>query len=110
MVGLSKKGISLPVEMIVIIAIAVLVLVVVAALFSGGIIGPGGTICYQNAFNQGCDILKTRGCQTPLSNIVITKSDCDSNKVDDTLNDVYNYYKNSKYPTDVDFRKGCGCP
>ena len=32
-----KKGISLPIEMIVIIAIAVLVLVVIAAMFIGGV-------------------------------------------------------------------------
>lgn len=58
----GKKGISLPVEMIVIIAIAVLVLVVIAAFFAGGFGGGTSTITDQAALAKGCGIWKMRGC------------------------------------------------
>jgi hypothetical protein len=56
-----KKGISLPIEMIVIIAIAVLVLVVIAAFFIGGA-GKLGTTNDVTAFGEGCQRWVTIGC------------------------------------------------
>ncbi|MBI5133609.1 MAG: hypothetical protein HZA83_02750 [Thaumarchaeota archaeon] len=64
------KGISLPVEMIVIVAIAVLVLVVIAAFFTGGVVGPFGQIELTNAFNKGCDIWRSlHKCQLTPSRL-----------------------------------------
>jgi len=49
-----RKGISLPVEMIVIIAIAVLVLVVIVTFFVGGAGSQIGLISDQDALARGC--------------------------------------------------------
>ena len=54
-----KKGLSLPIEMIVIVAIAVLVLVVIAAFFTGGFMPTGDKIAIQNAFTQGCNYVRS---------------------------------------------------
>jgi len=61
-----KKGISLPIEMIVIIAVAVLVLVVIAAFFIGGA-GKLSTTGDADAFGRGCQILRNLNC--PLSSV-----------------------------------------
>ena len=64
---MSKKGISLPIEMIIIIAIAVLVLIVLAAFFIGGFGGAGSSINHQQAFGQGCSRLKfTHDCSLSI--------------------------------------------
>jgi len=49
------KGISLPINAIVIVAIAVLVLVVVAAFFSGSLIPASLEIQRENALNKACN-------------------------------------------------------
>ncbi|MBI5133610.1 MAG: hypothetical protein HZA83_02755 [Thaumarchaeota archaeon] len=68
-----RKGIALPVEMIVIVAIAVLVLVVIAAFFTGGVVGPFSQIELTNAFNKGCDIYRSvESCSGLLSGVIIT--------------------------------------
>ena len=71
------RGISLPIEMIVIIAVAVLVLVVIAAFFVGGAGGQIGRITDQDALTRGCVQLAmaTRGCNTPLAEIRISNYD-----------------------------------
>lgn len=56
-----KKGLSLPIEMIVIIAIAMLVLVVVAAFFVGGF-GGGNAVTIEAAFQSGCNRLRLENC------------------------------------------------
>jgi len=53
---MSKKGISLPIEVIVILAIAVFVLVMIFAFFGGGIASPFETTAAQNAWNSGCPL------------------------------------------------------
>ena len=68
------KGISLPVNAIVIIAIAILVLTVVAAFFVGGV-GPGmQTITLEQAFTKGCDsLVRGNNCdKTKISSIIVT--------------------------------------
>ena len=55
---MSRKGIYLPIEMIIIIAIAVLVLIVLVAFFVGGFGSGGSSINHQQAFGQGCSRLK----------------------------------------------------
>ena len=64
------KGISLPIEMIVIIAIAVLVLVVIAAFFVGGA-GQLGTTGDAEAFGSGCDRLRLQGCTADPNGITV---------------------------------------
>ncbi len=57
-----KKGLSLPINLIVILAIAILVMVVVAAFF---VMSTGSTfsgISDQQAWNSGCSMAKLRGC------------------------------------------------
>ncbi|MBI2583997.1 MAG: hypothetical protein HYW25_04990 [Candidatus Aenigmarchaeota archaeon] len=51
------KGISLPIEMIVVIAVAVLVLVVIAAVFLGQSSRNYTYIDHQRALTQGCSLL-----------------------------------------------------
>ena len=62
------KGISLPVNAIVIIAIAILVLAVVAAFFTGVLGGGIATISLEQAFTKGCDSL-SRGYNCDVSAI-----------------------------------------
>jgi len=52
------KGISLPINMIVIVAIAVLVLVVTAGYFGGAFVGSTGTIQFEQAFSSACTQLR----------------------------------------------------
>ena len=60
----EHKGVSLPINMIVILSIAVLVLVVVAAYFIGVFSKSGNSIGDQDAWNRGCGRAQARGCQT----------------------------------------------
>ncbi|MBI5060840.1 MAG: hypothetical protein HZB67_00840 [Candidatus Aenigmarchaeota archaeon] len=111
----SSKGISLPVEMIVIIAIAVLVLVVIAAFFAGGFGPPGSTITDQAALSKGCNILKLRtpDCSAQLSEIKIpgyNPTGAESMKTTgDTLKTVCDRlgYSGTNYG---DCKTACGCP
>ena len=59
---MKRKGLALPIEMIVIVAIAVLVLVVIAAFFVGGI-GQLSVVGDGSAFGTGCDRLRLVGCE-----------------------------------------------
>ena len=56
----NQKGISLPVETIVIIAIVVLVMVVLVAFFIGGSGKQISSISNDDAFGKGCVILSTQ--------------------------------------------------
>lgn len=66
----TMKGVSLPIEMIVIVAIAVLVLVVIAAFFVGGA-GRLNTVSDAAAFGDGCQRWKTNGCNGLAGNVFI---------------------------------------
>jgi uncharacterized protein (UPF0333 family) len=55
---MGKKGLELPLNMIVLIIIAVLVLLVVAAFFTGQFISGASTIELQKAFSNACPTLK----------------------------------------------------
>ena len=59
---MKRKGISLPVEMIVIIALAVIVLLAIGAFFAGGILNPTTQSADVNAWASGCGMMKLRGC------------------------------------------------
>src|SRR3989338_2522528 len=66
-----KKGLELPINMIVVIAIAVLVLVVVAAFFAGRLGQGTNDINLQSAFGTGCNALRSSyNCAGDLSFMV----------------------------------------
>ena len=54
-----KKGLELPINMLVIIAIAVLILVVVALFFTGTFGSGIDTITFEPAFQQACNNWRT---------------------------------------------------
>ncbi len=58
----TKKGISLPIDMLVILAIAVIILIAIVAVFMG-VWNPFATNQQQRAnFNSACQILVNTGC------------------------------------------------
>jgi hypothetical protein len=67
------KGISLPVNAVIIIALAVMVLLLVAAFLGGGITNIG-QVNVENAWTKGCDVLKkTYNCRAEdVDNVVLT--------------------------------------
>lgn len=67
---MAKKGLELPINMIIVIAIAVLVLVVVIAFFVGQTGSGINTIELEKAFNTGCVTLRTTyGCSNFAFNV-----------------------------------------
>lgn len=69
------KGMSLPIEMIVIIAISILVLVVIVAFFVGGTGNQMNSIADRDALTRGCTQLALTppmGCNTPLTDVKIS--------------------------------------
>ncbi len=59
---MAQKGISLPINMIVILAVAILVLVVISAFFVLQAGGSQRTINDQTAWSSGCATAIARGC------------------------------------------------
>ncbi|MBI2085160.1 MAG: hypothetical protein HYT71_01455 [Candidatus Aenigmarchaeota archaeon] len=97
---MKRKGISLPIDMLVILAIAVIILIAVVAVFMG-VWSPFATNQQARAnFNKECQVLVNTGCtQTPslalckaANGIVLNKETCDSD------------------PDRLAVKKGCGCP
>ncbi len=66
-----KKGLELPLNMIVLIAIAVLVLVVVAAYFASQTGQGFQTINDLQALNTGCQLWLSNGCSGSADTIII---------------------------------------
>lgn len=58
------KGISLPINAIVVVAVAVLVLVVIAAFFAASAGSGMTTITHQQAWDKGCSQIRAKGCLT----------------------------------------------
>jgi len=97
---MKRKGVSLPIDMLVILAIAVIILIAVVAVFMG-VWSPFATNQVDRAnFNKACQILVNTGCSGNPSpdlckaakGIVLNKDTCD---------------------TDADrltVKVGCGCP
>jgi hypothetical protein len=67
------KGMSLPINLVVIIAIAILVLLALAAFFASGFGGGTASISDAQALNKGCGIWKSRGCAGADSGGVYTE-------------------------------------
>ncbi|MEM7813767.1 MAG: type II secretion system protein [Candidatus Aenigmatarchaeota archaeon] len=109
-----KKGISLPIEMIVVIAIAVLVLVVIAAFFVGGTRPLAGAQIEQ-AYGRLCS-MQLQMCGADPSTIAVSGVyDLDQDGVVDdttTLADVCALKGISVTTTTQGnpCRKSCGCP
>ena len=103
------KGISLPVNTIVIIAIAILVLSVLAAFFTGFISGGIITLSLEQAFTKGCDaFMRGYGCDNTddVESVTVpgypTKDDLDT-----TLQDVC---ADKGLLTNDACARACGCP
>ncbi len=78
------KGISLPVNSVIIIALAVMVLLMLAAFFTG-VFRQTGSVDVGNAWTQGCSILKhTYNCNGSKVAEIKT-SDITGDNVDDSL-------------------------
>jgi len=109
-----KKGISLPIEMIVIIAIAVLVLVVIAAFFVGGFGKLPGGLSDNAAFAAGCNLLRTtHNCATDPSQITVPNYKPPGYTTDQTLGMACTNLGYSVVPDAegrIPCRVACGCP
>lgn len=60
--AMNKKGLSLPINLIVILAIAILVMVVIAAMFVMYTGQAGSSLSDSTAWSQGCQTVRQRGC------------------------------------------------
>ena len=68
---MALKGISLPVNAVVIIALAVMVLLLIAAFFGSGV-GQIGAANIESAWTQGCNALKSANCNaSAVKNITV---------------------------------------
>jgi L-asparagine transporter-like permease len=111
------KGLSLPIEMIVIIAVAMLVLVVISAFFMGGVSGPTNQINIENAFSTGCNSLRAQGCSNIMSSINVPGFKQYGNGLTTTTK-ISEYNVNMDLVCQLKFglgkeeqcRVACGCP
>ena len=104
----SRKGIALPIEMIVIIAIAVLVLVVIAALFLG--IRPPATD-KELAFGTLCSTQRTNCALSPGQIQVSGVYDIDGNGQRDATTNLFTDLCAPRGLSDeASCKRACGCP
>ena len=70
-----KKGLELPINVLVIVAVAVVVLLGVSILFMTGFLSGGNTLNQSNSWNQACVQVKVNCAQnyanTPVTTLVI---------------------------------------
>ncbi len=78
---MKRKGIELPINVLVIIAVAVIVLLGIIALYFGGFIGPAGAMTSEGAKVKYCGILmkNVSGCST-VDPAAILIDDYDANQ------------------------------
>ena len=88
--GMSK-GVSLPINMIIILAIAVIVLLSVVAFYTGGLTSSTTSISDADAWNRGCGIWKLRGCNE-TDDFQISGYDFDGDGTADKLSDACRNY------------------
>jgi len=80
------KGISLPINLIVVIALAVIVLLGVAAFFMGGFTAGTVRMTDTQAWNDGCATWRMRGCKlSDVDDIKIQNYDPDGDGEPDSL-------------------------
>ncbi len=88
------KGISLPIEMIIVISISVIALLTIVFFFSTGFIKGAAGISDTDAWSRACGMIKNRGCQVDedLSSITIPRymvgQDVEGTAVDACLNSL----------------------
>jgi len=100
---MKRKGISLPIDMLVVLAIAVIILIAVVAVFMG-VWNPFATSQQQRAnFNSACEILVNRGCSVDPSTTLCEAAKgvvIDSSVVCASMDDAAKTL----------IKVGCGCP
>ena len=100
---MKRKGIALPIDMLVILAIGVIILIAVVAVFMG-VWNPFATNQQSRAnFNSACQIMVNTGCSGDVSTTlcnsakgVVLGADADCDNMDDAMKLVV--------------KVGCGCP
>ncbi len=108
------KGISLPVNAVIVIALAVLVLVVISVMFSSSTGTSTRTISHADAWNRGCSDAKVRGCLLTdfgvpegSAGLPVKSYDPDGDGADDNVfTACQNFFADSRTATQ-DIRKEC---
>ncbi len=102
------KGMTLPINMIVIIAIAVLVLVVVAGFFSGWFSSGTGTFKLEQEFNKACNALRIAyNCDPQQVGSITTQYK--EYQGDPTIYSLYDLCVKKSFSDPVACARACGC-
>ena len=120
------KGVSLPINVLVIVVIAVIVLLGIVALYFGGFSPFGAAIGVEGAKNDACGRLVRMGCSSSTGSINVTNFDADMDGNIDPGTETFSggiltcangndnlgrlcacYYNRT---TDSNCRRLCGCP
>lgn len=100
------KGISLPINMIVILAVAIIVMLVAVSLIFLVFPGTQPMIKDSQAWSRGCMMWQQRGCRGgDMNNIIIEGYDPDGNNQPNSLADACRRYLN--YTNEEDCRRAC---
>lgn len=101
------KGISLPVNMLVIIIIAIIVLLALVALFLGGYTGVG-VIDAAGAKGKACGVIVNSQCNSNAFDkpVFLTAKFCGRDSPDCTVSEICNRIG---LPGQDDCYKSCGC-
>ena len=105
---MKKKGLELPVNMIIVIAIAVLVLVVIAAFFAGRFGGGAIDIQREQALSDACQKAFVGGCKLEVKDYNLKYNDpaLGSEKTQVSVLDICGV----KNLDSAQCRQRCGCP
>ncbi|MEM5813056.1 MAG: hypothetical protein QXU71_01700 [Candidatus Aenigmatarchaeota archaeon] len=102
----SLKGISLPVNLIVILAVAIIVLLIAVTFLIPFVFGPGIYIRDDEAWRRGCMIWQQRGCRPEdIENIIIENYNPDGVGGDDNL--LVACRRALRYTNAEDCRRAC---
>jgi hypothetical protein len=109
------KGVSLPINVLVIVVIAIIVLLGIIALYFGGFSPFSTSISVEGVKNAACGELVRRQCMLNPSTMILSDYDIifDADKsgtitsADTLLALCINFYSRN---TDVDCKRLCGCP
>ena len=109
-----RKGISLPINLVVILAIAVLVLVVVAAFFILSTSSGFGSIATEQAYATGCQrLLQAEKCDKAASEVIIDgynpTNDPANREIGDTLLTACRRKFSDGTFSDGRCKQTCGC-
>jgi len=86
------RGLSLSINILIIVILAVIVLLAVASLFMGSFVPTSSTMSDMDAWNRGCGLWRLRGCtldNDKVPKIVIPGYDPDGDGEYDSLGTVY---------------------